>query len=278
MKKHLSIIYIIICVFGCCWLQAQSNDTANALIEINQIKRSPDRYFFAEATSKNWEEALDNAKILLTAQLESWAKHENDTIEGYLARANEHLFQIKAMRGQLYRAFVYVARTDLLPISSQQEIMIVPVDKNTGPTIELVQVASSIRPDVEKERTEPQDTIPHSVPMTEKKDKEVSAQNKLEEAPKTDYQLTVDEQKMLDVQSFNGINDFIRRLYSIKKVKDYGNHADMPEDCYLFIHNHEGNILAYLHKTGDTFFNLKTKQSDSLFNYKGCSLIWYQLR
>lgn len=280
MKKLLSIIYIIICVFACCQLQAQSNDTANALTEINQIKRSPDKYFFAEATSKTWEEALDNAKILLTAQLESWAKHENDTIEGYLARANEHLFQIKAMRGQLYRAFVYVARTDILPFSSRQEIMIVPVDKSASPTIELVQVASNISPDAEKERTEPQDTIQRSVPMVEKKDKEESTQKEIEEASKTDYQLTADELKMLEVQSFDDINAFILTLQSINKVKARGKYADMPqnEDCYLFIYNREGNIPAYLHKTRDTYFNLRTKQSDSLSNYKGCGAIWYQLR
>lgn len=251
-----------------CGVSYAQSDTENALRDINKIKREPDAYFYAEATSQTWEEALDNAKTLLSAQLEAWAKQEKEPIDGYIARANEHLFQIKAMRGQLYRAFVFVKRTDMIPYSTNKEIMVVPVSVDSSPTIELVHK----QPEVEAQTKQDDSKIAEIERITKSELPSVSFSE--------EYKLSADEEQMVQVGTFNEVNSFIRNLQSDNKVQSFGKFADMPKDkdCYLFVYDREGKIPAYLHKTSEGYFNLKIKQPDSIDNYKGCGAIWYILK
>lgn len=267
MRITSSLYILIMCLL--CGVSYAQSDTENALRDINKIKREPDAYFYAEATSQTWEEALDNAKTLLSAQLEAWAKQEKEPIDGYIARANDHLFQIKAMRGQLYRAFVYVKRTDMIPYSSNQEIMVIPVSSDSSPTIELFPKQSEVKPLT-------QDMVDTDIVMKEKKaDSDLPLGSLYKE-----YRLSAEEERMIQVTTFAEVNTYISSLQSNNKVLRYGKFIDMPQDkdCYLFIYNREGQIPAYLHKTNEGYFNLKTKQPDSISNYKGCGAIWYILR
>lgn len=275
--KRISYLYIIMCI--CCAFATAQTNTQNAIQEINQIKRSGDDYFFAEATSQTWEEALENAKTLLSAQIELWAKTEpsDETVEVYVARASEHLFEIKATRGQLFRAFVYVKKSAILALSSTDDVLVVPVNKEETPVVTLVTPVQeeSVRSEINETPAEKEQQIvaEYTVPEPPQKQPSPNPEKEL-------YQLTPFEREMLSVSSFNNVSDFIRNLQGSNKIGKLGKYADMPHDieCYLFVYNQQGEIPAHLHKTSDGFFNLKTKQADDIKNYKGCGALWFSLR
>ncbi len=249
-------------------------DTQSAIQKINQIKRSGEEYFFAEATSQTWEEALNNAKTLLSAQIEMWAKSapSGETTEVYVARATEHLFEIKATRGQLFRAFVYVKKNDLLALSATDNVLVVPVKRSETPEVTLItpQQSEVKETTIVQKQQNLAETVSIESPV------QVAAPLPLKET----YQLSSFEREMLSVSSFSNVSDFIRNLQGSNKISKLGKFAEMPQDidCYLFVYNPQGEIPAYLHKTTQGYFNLKTKSADDIKNYKGCGALWFTLR
>ncbi len=78
--------------------------------QINEIKKHPDTYLFAESTTETWESALDNAKFLLCIEVENYVKEQGkqDSVLGYIAKAKNQILELKSMRGERFRAFVYI--------------------------------------------------------------------------------------------------------------------------------------------------------------------------
>ena len=99
-----------------------------------------------------------------------------------------------------------------------------------------------------------------------------------EAAEKAAMQLTDIERDMLNVTSGADIQAFVKGLSNANAIVAFGKFSDMPANtnCLLFVYNRDKEIVAYLRKTGNTYFNLQTKQPDSITNYKGCGAIWFQ--
>ena len=99
-----------------------------------------------------------------------------------------------------------------------------------------------------------------------------------EAAEKAAIQLTDIERDMLNVTSGADIQAFVKGLSNANAIVAFGKFSDMPANtnCLLFVYNRDKDIVAYLRKTGNTYFNLQTKQPDSITNYKGCGAIWLQ--
>ena len=99
-----------------------------------------------------------------------------------------------------------------------------------------------------------------------------------EAAEKAAIQLTDIERDMLNVTSGADIQAFVKGLSNANAIVAFGKFSDMPANtnCLLFVYNRDKEIVAYLRKTGNTYFNLQTKQPDSITNYKGCGAIWFQ--
>ena len=268
-------IYLILIGWFICNNVLSQTEPMSVVQKINQIKKLPDEYIYAEGTSKNWDEALDNAKTLLASYIEVWAKSATtqDRVDGYVAKANEHIFEIKAMRGQLYRAFVYVKKSDMTPYTKGDKLMIVPVQQESE-----VQVALLSPDSTEVEAVK----LPH-----EKEDNHPLAS----EQPATDLQIETkgesityapshEEQRMLQVKQANQINDFIREMQAENRIASLGKYNALPtdKDCYLFIYDKEGNLPAHLHKKNGKYFNMDTATQDDIANYKGCGAFWFILR
>jgi hypothetical protein len=187
----------------------------NATQSINEIKRQSDIYLYAESTSQTWEEALDNAKYLLGVEIETWAKTiDAKHVDGYIAEAQNHILNLKSMRGNRFRAFVYVKKSDIMPIVNASQVLVISADEERKTTISEV------------------NTRPTEVLL---------------------YQPTQLEKEIMSVSNANNIGTFIKRLKSEGRLGNYGKYKDMPSDidCYLFVYNRELEISAYLHKTGN---------------------------
>ena len=237
MDKRLTLLVLSLMVAVCMFAQT------NATQSINEIKRQGDIYLYAESTSQTWEEAMDNAKYLLGVEIETWVKSlDTKPADGYIADAQNHVYNLKSMRGDRFRAFVYVKKTDIVPYNNVSQLVVVPISEEQKTTISEV---SSSRRQVAME-----------------------------------YQPSEFEEEMMSITDANNIGMFIKRLKSEGKVVSYGKYKDMPSgiDCYLFVYNRDMAIPAYLHKQGSTYTNIKTGKQDLVTNYAGCGAWWFQLK
>lgn len=224
---------------------------ADVAKEINKIKRDT-MCIYAESTTKNLSEAYNNARAILEMKVGDWvrAQHPSEGIEVCIVKAKEHLMQLDTRRGELYRAFVYVRKTDIMPVADKSEVTVFEVSPVTQ--------SNKIKP-------APAIIVEEEAPT----------------APKEQVlELTSDEKQMRQVRSFYEVEPFIKGLKSKGRVSNYGKYATMPEDedCHLFVYDKQGNISALIRKSGGTQYNLNTLKEDNVKNYKNCGAIWFQLK
>lgn len=237
MDKRLTLLVLSLMVAVCMFAQT------NATQSINEIKSHPDIYLYAGSTSRTWEEALDNAKYQLGVEIETWVKTlDSQPADGYIAEAQNNILSLKSMRGDRFWAFVYVRKSDIMPIANASQLVVVPISEEHKTTI-----------------TEVSSTQKTNVPS---------------------YQPSEFEEEMMSITDANNIGMFIKRLKSEGRIAKYGKYKDMPAniDCYLFVYNRDMAIPAYLHKQGGQYINLKTGKQDQISNYSGCGAYWFQLK
>ena len=232
--------------------------------QINAIKMDMDTYLFAESTTESWESALENAKFLLNIEIENFIKSLGlkDSVVGFVARASNKMMQLQSMRGSRYRAFIYVKKSDIVPYLAGEEVMYVSTDAHSKITpFDPVKAAEEAAEKAAAEQAR-LDSI-----------KAAEEAARLEAAKLTDL-----ERDMLAVTSGADIQAFVKGLSNANAIVAFGKFSDMPANtnCLLFVYNKNKEIVAYLRKTGNTYFNLQTKQPDSITNYKGCGAIWFQ--
>ena len=244
MKRILFSFSFIICQLSFCVAQDVAKD-------INKIKRDT-MYIYAEATTKDLNDAYSAARAILEVKVGDWVRSQypNEGIEVCIVKAKDHLLQLDTRRGDLYRAFVYVRKSDILPIADKSEVTV----------FEVGQVA---KPD--NAEAVPSDVISEDAPI------------EVVKAPV--LELTSEEQQMKLISSFYDVEPYIKGLKSKGKLKKYGKYATMPidEDCHLFVYDKQGNILAIIRKSGASQYNLNTLNEDNVKNYKNCGAIWFQL-
>lgn len=247
--------------------------------QINAIKMDMDTYLFAESTTESWESALENAKFLLNIEIENFIKSLGlkDSVVGFVARASNKMMQLQSMRGSRYRAFIYVKKSEIVPYLAGEEVMYVPTDAHSKITpFDPVKAAEEAAEKAAAEKAAAEQAAAEQAAAEQARLDSIKAAEeaaRLEAAKLTDL-----ERDMLNVMSGADIQAFVKGLSNANAIVAFGKFSDMPANtnCLLFVYNRDKEIVAYLRKTGNTYFNLQTKQPDSITNYKGCGAIWLQ--
>lgn len=247
MRRSLFLITLFSCL-----LSSITSYASDITKDINSVKRDP-MYIYAEATMKNLDEALSGAQAILEMKVGEWVRSQQTegNVEVCIVKAKQHCIHLETRRGDFYRAFVYVRKTDIMPVADKSEIAVFEV--NPVSTSGQVQNASGI-------------VISEEAPIEEKKFI----------APK----LSDEEQQMKLVKRFDDIEPYIKKLKSEWKLKNFGKYATIPaeEDCYMFVYDKSGNIPALLCRKDNLQYNLNTLMEDNIKNYKNCGAIWFQLK
>jgi len=238
MVKKFFIFVAIILSSKLLWAQNAMTDQ-----QINDIKLRPDMYIYAESTCSNWNEALNNAKYLLTEEIISWAKGMGDTTENCLAKTQSHIVEFKNMRGHLYRAFVYVKTEDIAP---------------------YITIASTNTTDKDSAQFRSDNLLESNHSMGDIKK----------------ITLSPIERDMLEIKDAENIEAFIRWLKDSDRLDSYGSYKNIHEQdsCYVFVHNKEREIAAHLKRAYGDYLNLNTGKVDDISNYKGCGAIWFKIK
>lgn len=244
MKRTILALSSLVVGSSFCLAQDVSKD-------INRVKCDT-MYIYAEATMKDLNEAYNGARAILEMKVGDWirSQHPDEGIEVCIVKAKEHLVQLETRRGDFYRAFVYVRKTDILPIADRSEVTVFDVT----PVEQSVQI------------------IPSPAIIVE--------ETPVEENNAPELELTTEEKQMKLVRSFYDVEPYIKGLKSKGRLNAYGKYATMPAnaDCHMFVYDKQGNITALLRKSGTIQYNLHTLKEDNIKNYKNCGAIWFQLK
>lgn len=131
MKK---LLLIALAVAGfCAPVEAQQMTADEVKSKINEIKRDQN-YLYGENAAPTKEEAMEVAKDLLMLNIEEWlATQENTTGQNVVAaEVAEASHELNTMRGTLYRAFVFVKKSSIIPSAGEaEEVAAAPVVEAT---------------------------------------------------------------------------------------------------------------------------------------------------
>ena len=231
--------------------------TADAARSINAIKRDT-TYIYAEATTGNADSAVYNAKAILEVKVDEWVRqqHPSEGIEVCIAKAKQHTFEVRTHRGNLQRAFVYVRKGDILPITDRSEVVVFQVTPD-----------SETEAQAHSQTVVPADVVSEDAPQPK-------------EAPIPVIVLTPEEKKMLSVTNLSGLNTYVTGLRNQQRLNGYGKYSTMPKDaeCHVFVCDKQGIVLARLrHQADGSLFNLATLKPDAMENYNA-GAIWFQAK
>lgn len=251
----MAVKHILFCIslLSCLTLSGYAQTADDVAKNINKIKRDT-TYIYGETTMKDLSEAYNGARAILEMKVGDWVRsqHPDEGIEVCIVKAKENFIQLETRRGDFYRAFVYVRKSNILPIANKSEVTVLDV----SPIVLENQAKPSIAFGTTEEK--PEETVV--------------------ETPTLD--LTSTEKEMLQIRSFYDVEPYIKGMKSKGRIKAYGKYATMPEDedCHLFVYDKQGNISALLRKSGAKQYNLNTLKEDNVKNYKNCGAIWFQMK
>lgn len=203
--------------------------------EINKIKKSSS-YIYAEATLADKQAAIDLAKDILYQNVNEWVSKQKKFAGSnsvVTVNTNYAVDDMTLPRGNMYRAFMYVKKSDIIPASN--------VTVTETPEM---QVAA--------------DGKPSSKVEVIAGDTEASAVvSELLKAENTGQLSAVLKQ----LKQQGKVSDY-NKLSALSQ----------PEGYFMVIFTREGNIEAVLSDGADRV-NMKTGQADKIANYKGCGAI-----
>lgn len=245
MRKR-GIVCLLLWITAIGMVFAQETDTK----KINSIKRN-NQYIYAEATMSTENEAYAIAEELLTTYINEYidSKKKLSQAENVIVKdVSGKCDKIQMMRGEMYRVFVYVNKSDIIPAEN---------------------VVTFVKP----ESANPEASV-------ESANKHNAAGGDGNEALKLEtawQQALVDE--LLATSSLAGAKAVLNRLKVEYKVKRYGNYSECsnPADCFWLIIDENNLIQTVLGPGMEQRVNFRLMQYDSLKNHSGSNAIWFTL-
>lgn len=216
---------------------------------INEIKRQPDKYIFAENTAASADDAKSNALALLTDAIFNALDPDTPDRREVATEMAESAAQVSATRGNLNRIFLYISRDELSgDTSAQAKQDSMPEENET-----VIDVEDILSSSVKSEETEPEET---ALPMEETFDPIA--------------------EKMKSVSKPSDIEGFVKNLKSEGSISRFGRLKDLPAvgKSYIFIFNKNNEVVARLLKEDDKISDLLSGKPRQINEFKGCGCIW----
>ena len=237
-KFYWILLFLLSAIMG-----SYAQQTEDQKKEINKIKKSS-LYLYAETTMPDKEEAMATAIDILQREAQKWVNEKRKKKETdadwdlVMTNVTQSYNQIELPRGNMYRAFAYVKKSDILTTKN----VIVSDLENPAPEEETAEEATAESP-----KAQPAE-LPEAV-------KRLLALEKYEELP-----------PCVDALKEEGL------------ITEYNRYASLPnpDDYVLIIYNRTGEIEAILSE-GPERTNMRTGRTDGVANYKGRGAIGVKL-
>ena len=202
--------------------------------KIASIKKSSS-YIYAEVTTTDQQQAIDLAIDMLHKNINEWAAKEKKfagSAKIITVNTNYDVEQITMPRANMFRAFMYVKKSDIIPADN--------VEVRDTPT----EVASS------------KSTEPKAATIT----------------PISDSTRDAVVSELLTIKNTGQLSEKLKELKADGKVSEYDNLRGLKNknmaEYIMVVFNKEGNVEAVLSE-GENRINLSSGNPDQLTNYKG---------
>lgn len=239
----------------------------DATAEINKIKLS-NKYISATGTSmKSQEEASEYGKLLLADEIEKWLKdNAKDDVAGYVTKSKENASVIETQRGKLFRSFVYVKKSDILPYYKDEEVI-----TDTSHSESTSQVVDTSQCEYVKPASPSAPFVTNKTAVENKSLSSVSM-------------ITEEETKMLEVYNTKTFNQYLDRLNKAGHLKSYGIQKVWPMQgtVYVFFIAPDRVVNDHMRLTDGKAVDLSTGSSVNIQSikekYNQGSYIWFTLK
>lgn len=237
---------------GAMTVSAQSQaDIEKQKATINKIKKNTSDYIYAETTLPDAKSALDLAQDLLYQNINEYVANRRKFAEaGKVVTVNTNYVteKITLPRGNMFRAFLYVNKDDIIPASN-----VAVTSSNT--TAKAVTVG----------------TPTNAAPKTTTKEPETK---RVVAKPSRNAIIN----SLLQLKSFQDAKKQLKTMKSKGEISSYDMYENLtnPQSCLLLVFDANGNIRALL-SDGAKRINLQTSRADDLRKYKGCGAIGIEL-
>ncbi len=233
--NNLRCAFLCLCSLLCTILSAQTVKNKDEKAEINRIKKSG-AYLYEETTLPDAQDAIDLAEEMLYEKINQFVADNrkfDNARQIVTLNTNYSVEQITLPRGNMYRAFMYVKKTDILPSQNVQVTTIEPKTQNLNATYEeqpTTTTTSVSSPDIQAEVIN----------------------------------------TLLRLRRFSELSSVLPQLKREGKISEYARYSDLANanEYMLVVYNRDGDIEAIL-SDGPDRINLATGQDDSTENYKG---------
>lgn len=273
MKRYLFFLCL-----ACFFVQdsfSQSKEIADAVKRINSIK-SDSKYLYAESTTKDWNQAYEDAKALLLVEIDNWVKSQNkknDDVKGYVARIENNFMEVKTRRGNLFRVFVYIKKKNIMTYNEDVEVTVNSLN-NSGQyspfNNELESKVEEVK-DVLDELAQVKSEAPRESKDSVVKQVTVEVQESL-------YVLNADEEKLLALKETSKLQDYLK-----ENAAKFGKMSQMPkqQDCYVILFTEDKVEMHFKHivdKKKD--LNLESLALENLDKYQGLGYrgVWFIMK
>lgn len=228
-------------------------------MRIGEVQQNFELYFRGDATEETADKALDKALSALQKEIDIYA----DTAKGRMvvqSAVMENVSMIEMARGDRFRAFIYVKKTDV----------VVPVSPSPDAVPAAVVAAAATASTVAEPAPAVTET-PAPAPA-------VAA----EPAPATQEAPVVEPQKkesvleeIKRVKTLSELRPLLVRRKESGDVLDYNRYSALSEATmyYVVIFSREGDIIAVLSPGREERVNLKSGKEENLSQYKGYGAI-----
>lgn len=248
--------------------------------QINSIK-ADSKYLYAESTTKDWDQAYEDAKSLLLVEIDNWVKSQgkkNEEIKGYVARIENNFMEVKTRRGNLFRVFVYIKKKNIMTYNEDVDVTVNSLNITQDESSQENKKSTTF-----ESKTEPVDDVYVVDSVNEEANSETEicpdtlAEDTTTEASVT-YTLNSKETAFVALSESSGIQGFLKDYAS-----NYAKLSTMSkqQDCYVMLFSKE-----YVEKhfkfvaTEGKVLDLDTMQYDNLDEYKGLGYggIWFVMK
>ena len=121
MKIERLFVFILACL-PLMGIMADNNEDVKK--KLNNIKKSS-LYLYGEATAETEEEARELAEEILYDEINSWAagKKKLQNSANFAVNNTQTLWSIISLpRGNMFRSFIYVKKSDIIPVENSEVI------------------------------------------------------------------------------------------------------------------------------------------------------------
>ncbi len=211
--------------------------------KIASIKKSSN-YIYAEVTTTSQQQAIDLATDMLHNNVNEWAAKKKKfagSTKIVTKNTNYTVEQITMPRANMYRAFMYVKKSDIFP-ADNVEVRDTPVEVATA-----------------------KETKPKEAKVT----------------PISDSNRDFVVSQLLPIKNTGQLSAKLKELKTAGKIVEYDNLRGLKDknktEYIMVVFNKEGNVEAILSE-GENRVNLLTSAPDQLTNYKGRGAIGVKVK